>query len=65
MATANLAGVLSNINLVLGILNAEVPNVAKAIELLTNSQATIQQLLADANATEQADLTSIQSEQGQ
>jgi len=64
MATAGLAGVLSTINLVLGILNAEVPNVVKAIELLTNSQTTIQQLLDDANATEQADLNSIQSEQG-
>jgi len=64
MATANLTGVLNNINLVLGILNAEVPNVVKAIELLTDSQTTIQQLLADASATEQADLTSIQGEQG-
>jgi len=63
MATAGLAGVLSTINLVLGILNAEVPNVVKAIELLTNSQTTIQQLLDDANATEQADLNTIQSEQ--
>ena len=65
MATAGLAGVLSTINLVLGILNAEVPNVVKAIELLTNSQTTIQQLLDDANAVENADLQQTQTELGQ
>lgn len=61
----NLANILNDITLALNILNSEAPNIAKVIELLKGSQTTIQQLLADANAVEQADLNEAQTELGQ
>lgn len=54
--------ILSDITLGLELLNAVEPEIATIIALFTNTQRTIQQMLADANAVENADITKIKTE---
>ena len=56
--------VLSTITSALQILNAVEPDIAAIINLFKSSTVTLESLLADADATEQADIAKIQQELG-
>jgi len=56
------ASVLTTITLVLQILNSAEPDIAAIIKLFQDSSLTLQQILDDADKTEQDDINKIQGE---